>query len=235
MAGPPPDPRFFAALKSRRSGDTAGAKAQLLEILAADPDHPDALEVLGMILGEEGELDRAIEVTGKLAELQPDSIMAHANISRFYMLKGDKETAEEWQAKARVLGWKEEVGRKASAAGDASNPLDGGIDPAVVERQEAAVAERPDDPLARMTLARSYQKLGMPAKAVSHLRKALDLDATLSTVYLELGKCLESANMKQDAIAVYEQGVPLADKKGDLMPRNQMASRLAALKQESIA
>ena len=231
MPATPPDPRFFAALKARRAGDRGEACRMLEAILAEDPDHADALEVLGMLISEQGDLDRAIALTSHLAELRPDSIMAHANISRFYMLKGDKDTAEEWQAKARVLGWKEEVGRKAAAGGKA-----GGIetvDPDAVERQEKAVTERPDDVLARVALAASYRKLGMPAKAIGHLQKALQLDDTLSTVYLDLGRCLEDAGMAGEARDVYRRGVPLAERKGDLMPRNQMASRLVALEKQS--
>ncbi|MFT7462806.1 MAG: Flp pilus assembly protein TadD [Pseudohongiellaceae bacterium] len=228
----PPDPRFLAALKARRNGDTSGARARLEAILEEEPDHTEALEILAMLLSEGGDNDAAILITTRLAELQPESIMAHANLSRFYMLKGDKDTAEEWQAKARVLGWKDEVARKA-AAGGAAEGVGDLVDPATVERQEKAVSTNPDDALARQALAGSYLKLGMPAKAVAQLRKAMILDDTRSVVYLSLGKALEASGMKGDAMEIYRTGVPLADRNGDLMPRNQMASRLAALEKPS--
>lgn len=221
-----PDMRFMAALKAHRSGQVDEARQRLEAILAEEPEHEDALEVLGMILGEAGELDRAIEITEKLAELAPQSIMAHANLSRFHMLKGDKETAEDWQAKARVLGWKEEVGRKAA---NASGGMDDVVDPDMVEKQEKAVEEDPQAVLPRLALAKSYVKLGMPAKAVGHLRHALERDPEMSVLHLELGKALEAANMLGEAREAYAVGVELADRKGDLMPRNQMASRLKAL------
>jgi len=220
--------RFIAALKARRAGDTARARELLAGILAEDKDHLEALEILGMLLSEAGDQDAAIATTERLAALAPDSIMAHANLSRFHMLKGDKETAEEWQAKARVLGWKEEVAAKAAAGGGGTG-LDKVVDPATVERQERRVEEHPDDALARRALASSYLKLGLPTKAVAQLRKALKLDERASTVYLELGKALEAAGMAGEAAEIYRQGVPLADSNGDLMPRNQMASRLAQL------
>ena len=72
----------------KRKGDIERAREILEAMLADDPDHADALEVLGMMLSEADELDRAIELTTKLVGLQPQSIMAHANLSRFYMLKG---------------------------------------------------------------------------------------------------------------------------------------------------
>jgi tetratricopeptide (TPR) repeat protein len=222
-ATPTMDPRFRSALMAKRKGRVAEAREILEGMLATDADHADALEVLGMLVSEDGDLDRAIELTKRLVDLQPQSIMAHANLSRFYMLKGDKETAEDWQGRARVLGWKEEVGRKAAAGGGGG--LTDGVSPDLVEKQEHSVEEHPEDLMARMALAGSYRKLGMPVKAVSHLQKALAIQDT-SAVYLALGKSLEEANMPQDAAEIYRRGVPLADQRGDLMPRNQMASRL---------
>lgn len=231
-APPPLDMQFMRALKARRSGKQDDARALLEAILDQDPDHVDSLEVLAMLLSETGDHDRAIELTERLVELKPDSLMGHANMSRFYMLKGDKETAEEWQAKARVIGWKEEIARKGGDPSAAKSGMEAGVDPEVVEKQEAAVSERPDDVLARIALAGSYRKLGMPAKAIGHLRHALSLDEDNAPVYLDLGLALEEANAPDEAIAVYEKGVPLAEANGAYMPRNRMQTQLAKLEKK---
>ena len=232
MPDAPPDIRFMSALRAYRKGDAAGAIEILESILGETPDHPDRLEVLGKILEEQGDVDRAIAITERLVELQPESIMAHANLSRFWMLKGDKEVAEEWQSKARVLGWKDEIARKGEATG--ATTAERPVDPDTLAKQEQAVVDRPDDVIARMALASSYRKLDMPVKAVGHLREALKRDQGLSMLYLELGKALEASNMAREALPVYEQGLPIAEKNGDLMPRNQMASRIADLKQAGV-
>jgi len=227
------DRRFMQALAANRKGDKPGARRLIEEILAQDPDHADSLEVYGMLLSETGELDQAIEVTQRVLKTRPDSIMAHANISRFWMLKGDKATAEDWQAKARVLGWKDEIKRKGDAAPTAG--LERPPDAELVTRQEEAVTASPKDVRARLALAGSYRKLGMAAKAVAQLKAALAADAQMSVVYLELGKALEEAGVPGEAAEVYRRGIPLADEKGDLMPRNQMQTRLAALERKQKA
>jgi tetratricopeptide (TPR) repeat protein len=227
----PSDITFMRALAANRKGDKAGARALLEQVLEQDPAHADSLEVYGMLLSEAGELDRAIEVTARVLQTRPDSIMAHANISRFWMLKGDKATAEEWQAKARVLGWKDEIRRKGESATPA-NAVERPPDPELVERQEAAVAASPADVRARLALAGSYRKLGMAAMAVAQLKAALAADAQMSVVYLELGRALEEAGVPSEAADTYRRGIPLADGKGDLMPRNQMQTRLAALERK---
>ena len=221
------DRRFMQALAAHRKGDKAGARALLEAILDEQPDHADSLEVYGMLLGDAGELDRAIEVTTRVLATRPDSIMAHANISRFWMLKGDKAVAEEWQAKARVLGWKDEIKRKGEST--PTSGVERPPDAELVTKQEEAVAKDGKDVRARLALAGSYRKLGMAAKAVAQLKQALSLDAQMSIVYLELGKALEEAGIPGEAAEIYRRGIPLADASGDLMPRNQMQTRLAAL------
>jgi tetratricopeptide (TPR) repeat protein len=228
----PADMQFLKALGAHRKGDKAQARQLLEALLAEQPDHADSLEVLAMLLSEQGELDRAIELSLRLLELRPDSIMGHANISRFYMLKGDKTTAEDWQSKARVLGWKDELKRKGEAVGAGAPTLERGPDPDTVTRQEDTVAGDPDNVLARIALAGSYRKLGMPARALGHLKHALKLDPSMSVLYLDLGKVLEEVGAPDEAASTYERGIPLADQRGDLMPRNQMQSRLAALRKK---
>jgi tetratricopeptide (TPR) repeat protein len=227
----PSDLSFMKALAANRKGDKAAARAILEDVLARDPAHADSLEVYGMLLSEAGELDRAIEVTQRVLATRPDSIMAHANISRFWMLKGDKPTAEEWQAKARVLGWKDEIRRKGEGAAPA-DALEKPPDPELVLRQEAAVAATPGDARARLALAGSYRKLGMVAMAVAQLKAAQAAAPELSVVHLELGKALEEAGSPGEAAEVYRRAIPLAEQRGDFMPRNQMQTRLAALKRK---
>ncbi len=57
MASPALDPRFRAALMAKRRGEIQEARRLLEEMLGEDPEHADALEVLGMMVSEDGELD----------------------------------------------------------------------------------------------------------------------------------------------------------------------------------
>ena len=52
-------------------------------------------------------IKEAIEVMKKLDDVNPASIMAKTNLSIFYMRLGDKETAEEYKAKATVAQFDE--------------------------------------------------------------------------------------------------------------------------------
>ena len=100
---------YFGALKKHRQKDYDGAIQDLCKAVEMDPGLADAWEALGVIYDKTDRLDEAIEATKKLVELQPDEVMGHTNLSRFYMKKGWTEKAEEEQGKARLLGWKKDL------------------------------------------------------------------------------------------------------------------------------
>lgn len=83
------------------------AKELLNKAISEDPKNEEAYETLGVILGREENYKEAIEIMKKLDEVNPTSIMAKTNLSIFYMRLGDKETAEEYKAKATVAQFNE--------------------------------------------------------------------------------------------------------------------------------
>jgi Flp pilus assembly protein TadD len=56
-----------------------------------------------------GLLDDAIAVAQRLAELDPNDILAHTSLSILYQRKGMVPEAEAEANKARVLGWKQQL------------------------------------------------------------------------------------------------------------------------------
>jgi Flp pilus assembly protein TadD len=53
--------------------------------------------------------DEAIEAANKITEIDPDDVLAHTSLSVLYMKKGMIPEAEAEGAKARVLGWKQQL------------------------------------------------------------------------------------------------------------------------------
>src|SRR5262245_35842854 len=115
---------YRQGLKLHRAKDYAGAIALLERAVAADPQLADAWEALGVLYDKQQRLDDAIAATQRLVALKPDEVMAHTNLSRFFMKKGMKEKAEEEQGKARLIGWKQELAEGgAHAEGGGTNEL----------------------------------------------------------------------------------------------------------------
>jgi tetratricopeptide (TPR) repeat protein len=100
---------YYAALDLMADGDLEKAVAAYQEALAADPTFTDAMHGLTRALRDLQRYDDAIAVAQRLAEVDPDDVLAHTSLSVLYMKKGMIPEAEAEGAKARVLGWKQQL------------------------------------------------------------------------------------------------------------------------------
>jgi lipopolysaccharide biosynthesis protein len=76
------------------------AEAAYQQVLALQPNHPGALHVLGLLKYQNGDMQRAIELIEKAAEVNPDFADAHKNAANIYAETGqlDKAIAKYRQA-----------------------------------------------------------------------------------------------------------------------------------------
>jgi tetratricopeptide (TPR) repeat protein len=100
---------FYQALEHFASGQLDAAIAAYRQALALDPSYTDALHGLAEALAQKGEVDEAISVAHRITEIDPDDVLARTSLSRLYLRKGMKKEAEDEAAKARVLGWKQQL------------------------------------------------------------------------------------------------------------------------------
>lgn len=103
---------YFAALDLVTEGAHEQALAEYEKSIAADPDFTDALHGKARALQDLGRFDEAISVANRIAELDPDDVLAHTSLSVLYQMKGMIAEAEAEGAKARVLGWKQQLKNK---------------------------------------------------------------------------------------------------------------------------
>lgn len=92
----------------------------------------------------------------------------------------------------------------------------------VIDNLEALLAKGQDNALVRYGLANEYLKIGKPETAIGHLRKALAHDPKYSAAWKRLGKALAETGRTADAIAAYENGIQVAEEKGDIQAAKEM-------------
>ena len=102
---------YYAALDFMAEGHLEKAVAAYRESVAADPTFTEAMHGLARTLQDLQRYDEAIEVAQRIAELDPDDVLAHTSLSVLYQKKGMIPEAESEGAKARVLGWKQQLKR----------------------------------------------------------------------------------------------------------------------------
>jgi tetratricopeptide (TPR) repeat protein len=100
---------YYAALDFVAENNHEAAVAEYKKSLLADPNFIEPLHGLARALQDLGCLDQAIAVANKIAEIDPDDVLAHTSLSVLYQKKGMIPEAEAEGNKARVLGWKQQL------------------------------------------------------------------------------------------------------------------------------
>ena len=100
---------YYAALDLMADGKLNEAVQAYNESLAADPTFTEAMHGLARALQDLERYDDAIAVAQRIAEIDPDDVLAHTSLSVLYQKKGMIPEAEAEGAKARVLGWKQQL------------------------------------------------------------------------------------------------------------------------------
>jgi tetratricopeptide (TPR) repeat protein len=100
---------YYAALDLMAEGKLEEAVAAYRESLRVDPRFTEAMHGLARALQDLERYDEAIAIAQQITELDPDDVLAHTSLSVLYQKKGMIPEAEAEGAKARVLGWKQQL------------------------------------------------------------------------------------------------------------------------------
>src|SRR5580700_3515243 len=101
--------RYYAALDLMADGNLEEAVAAYRQSLEIDSEFTEAMHGLARALQDLQRYDEAIGVAQRITELDPDDVLAHTSLSVLYQKKGMIPEAEAEGAKARVLGWKQQL------------------------------------------------------------------------------------------------------------------------------
>ncbi len=229
---------YQEAVSLSQTGKPEPAIAKLQEALHLNPEYPDALEVLGLLYFKLNRMDEAIETMKRLAKVSPNHVMAHTNLSRFYVQKGMILEAEQEQAEARRLSWKAELKEQKGTTGGKQKTAEEEAQEQVEEtekkiiRYKKVIALDPKDVLGYFSLGSAYLDAKRLDEAKAAFEEAVQIDPKHSPSYFSLGLALESLGRKKEAVDIYQRGVPVAESKGDMIPLKKMQARLEMLRKE---
>lgn len=218
---------YDQGLDAFRNDDLTSAEKNLRGAIDLNPKHADAYEALGVMLGRLERYDEAISLMTRLSEVDPDSVMAHTNLSLFLMKQGKIEEAEAQKSLATVKSFKsfgteakkkeaEEERRKAEAA-----------DWARREKMFREVLEiDPEDTLANYGLGSLAVEKENWEEAQVYLERVIAEDPKYSVAYLALGRAYRGLGKIEESRKTFSEGIKVAAAKGDFMPANQMQAEL---------
>jgi len=210
---------FFAALDAYREGRIDEALEKLNALIKELPAFDDAYEALSVILYNEKRYDESIDVLKRWIVSNPNTIMAHTNLSRCYVAKGMILEAEHEQAEARKLTWKAELKEKKLAMPKVDYEEK-------ITRYKQIIELDPADVLGYFSLGTVYLDAGRKREAMDTFEKAISVNSNHTASYDGLGQALEALGDLEKAADIYKRGIKIADTQGDMMPQKRMESRL---------
>jgi folate-binding protein YgfZ len=205
---------------AKNSQEDSQSVLLLRQALELDPFLEDAYESLGVILSKRGHLTEAIALMKKLAELNPESVMAHTNLSVFYLVENNIEMAEEEKAISMSI-------RMKIAARLAVEETQEQLERLKMFEQVLQIDS--EDLLANYGAGSCYEALGEFEKAVPLLKKAIEVKPTHTVAYLSLGVAYEGLGEFARAAETYKEGIAVAAKRGDMQPMQDMQNRLGKI------
>ena len=93
---------------------------------------------------------------------------------------------------------------------------------AIIANLEKLLDGPRDNALLRYSLGNEHLKSGDPAQAAIRLREALARDARFSAAWKLLGKALAETGQHAEALTAYEEGIAVAQAKGDVQAAKEM-------------
>lgn len=91
------------------------------------------------------------------------------------------------------------------------------------------VSQDPKNTFARYGLAMEYSKSGNLEQAVAEFRNLLGSDETYCAAYYHGGQALEKLGDIDQARAMYEKGIEVTTREGDLHTRSEIEAALNSL------
>jgi len=228
-----------SAVLHHRAGRLAEAERIYRQVLAQQPDHADALHLLGVLAGQTGRSDLAVELLRRAITICSTNALYYGNLGKALKdvgqldealaayrqavrLKPDHAEAQynlgiALQAKGRldeaIAAYRQAIRLKpdyAEAHNDLGNALkDKGQLDEAIASYRQAVRVRPDFAAAHSNLGNALQSKGQFDEAITSHRQAIRLKPDFADAHNNLGNVLTATGQLDEAVASYRQAIRL--------------------------
>ena len=195
-----------AAIKHHQAGELKEAAALYRQILEAQPDHAEALHLLGVIALQTGRPKIAVGLIAKAVARKPDFAEAHSNLGVALVNQGKLDEAV--AAFRQAVSLKPDYAEAHANLGTALKNL-GRLDEAVASYRKA-IAHKPDNAEAHNDLGAALGEQGEHGEAVASFRQAVALRPDFADAHSNLGTALKDQGKLEEAVARFRKAIALA-------------------------
>jgi predicted TPR repeat methyltransferase len=188
------------AMEHHRKGELTPAEQGYRRVLQKNPEQPDALHLLGIILYQLGDSTAAIKSIRHSLAVEPSQPRAWNNLGNVYA------AVERWEDAVQSYG--QAIALKTDYAEAHHNLAHvlaelGRADEAIAGYR-SAIALKPEDASSHVSLASLFATLDRPESAIVEYRAGLDRDPRSIPAHAGLGSVLRKLERLDEARAVYD-------------------------------
>jgi protein O-GlcNAc transferase len=205
MTHPTTDQAIHLALEHHQAGRFAEAEAYYRRILEYSPAHPDALHLLGVLAGQVGRTETAIQLIGRAIAVNPLIAEFHGNLAEIYRRTG--RIVEAMASYRRVTELKPDSADGWNSLGSALRHQ-GRFDEAIAAYNRA-LRIRPELAEAHNNLGNALSDSGRLDEALAAFKHAIALRPDLADAHNNLGGVLRQQGRSAEAIASYCRAIAL--------------------------
>ncbi len=196
------------AVKHHSAKQFTEAQALYQRVLDEDPNHPDALHLLGMLAHNAGDNDRAVALISKALVNIPSHAQAHFNLGNAYSGLGQHEQAVASFQKAIAL--KPDYVEAYNNLGRAFKQLLRLEDAIVAYRK--AIAINPGFSGVYNNLGNCLIELGRWEDVIAVCEQVLTFQPDSVLTHIQIGNALQNMSRFEEAVTRYQQAIALDPK-----------------------
>lgn len=193
------------AWQHHQAGQFNRAERLYQEVLRSEPEHPDALHMLGILAHQTGHSEAGIELVKRALRQRQDDARIHANLAMMFEAGGRLQQAIEHNKKALVL-MPEHTGARLNLANQ--QRAMGDIEEAIASYR-LLLKQRPEDAAGWSNLGSALRAKGQSNEAIEAFEKALTLLPDNADIYTNLGNALQAAQRHDEAIAAFSRAIEI--------------------------
>jgi tetratricopeptide (TPR) repeat protein len=218
-------------LQEHQRGLLTQAVRRYSSVLRAQPDHADALHLLGVALHQQGDHRQAAECIGRAVTLNRGNATYHTNLGEAHRALGNLEGAAECCRMALRL-----QPRSPEAANNLGLVLlaQGKTEEAILQFRET-LRIKPDYGMASNNLGNALRLRGDLDAALAHFRRAVEIEPNLAEAHSNLGQLLLERHQPHEALGHLREAIhlrpSLAEARNNLGNALRETGRLAEARQ----
>ncbi len=199
------DEQIELAILHHQAGDLPAAEKIYRQILDQEPNHADAMHLLGVVVGQRGDFDAAVDLISRAIRIDPDDPDAQRSMAALLADHGRfDEAIANYRKVLEIQSNDGAVHRDLATVLAASGRLED-----AAASLASAIQIDPQDALAYNELAGVRTKQNRFDDAVAACSKAIAIRGGFAEAHRNLGDALRGKGMPQEALAAYSRGIEL--------------------------